>query len=175
MILGESHYGESQEETEDFTRLWIQSYSNANRANRFFTVVTKLLLGISTGSNLSPNRRREVWNHVAFYNYVQRFPSTTARVRPSPQLWKEAEAPFEQVLRELAPDVVLILGRELEKHAVCQIPSSIVVCAIPHPSSFGFRRNEWSLHIQHKLQDARSYASSKLRAITALENADQLN
>lgn len=151
MILGESHYGMPHEETADFTNLWVESYASNVKANRFFTIVTKLLLRVPTRTRLKPHDRRELWNRVAFYNYIQSFPASVPRVRPTPQLWQAAEAPFGHVLGALRPQFILILGNDLGKRVAPLIPETVASCIISHPASFGFKHAEWSDRVHRSL------------------------
>ena len=54
----------------------------------------------------------ERWDHVAFYNYIQS--SVTApnkeRLPPNKTQWEAAVKPFKEVLEELKPDAVWVLG-----------------------------------------------------------------
>jgi hypothetical protein len=158
LILGESHYGEPEEETKAFTREWVEGYASSAKGNRFFTVVTKLLLALPVGIRLSRGTRRTLWDSVAFYNYIQRFPGQHSRIRPTSSMWNAAAECFPAVLSELQPTFTLILGRELAGR-VPKLPSSISVCDLPHPSSFGFEQARWSNHVQAALARAERYGS----------------
>jgi hypothetical protein len=152
LILGESHYGSPEQQRCQFTQDWVASYANGSRNNRFFTTVTKLFLGTPSGVTLTAMQRGDFWSKIAFYNYIQSFPGSTARVRPTSALWCAAERPLLHVLAELAPQVVFVLGRQLSSHAAHLVPESINVCAIPHPASFGFNRAQWSAVVNAQLR-----------------------
>ena len=153
LILGESHYGKPEEETARFTRECVEFMAKAEKGHRFFTVVAKLLLNEAAGVRLTQRRRCWFWDRVAFYNYIQSFPSTTSRVRPTSTMWSYAALCLPGVLAELRPDLVLVLGRELGRR-IPAIPAPLDVCVIPHPSSFGFRFVEWVASVQQALQPA---------------------
>jgi hypothetical protein len=147
LILGESHYGTTEQETASFTRECVESLAKAASGHRFFTVVAKLLLGAPPGVSLSRDQRTWFWDRVAFYNYIQAFPSHTSRVRPTGEMWSAAAQCFPALLQRLRPDFVLVLGRELAER-IPRIPPPTTVCAIPHPSSFGFQQTLWSKNVQ---------------------------
>ncbi len=114
--------------------------------NRFFTKIAKLVLGIQAGQWLSPEARSDFWKRVAFYNYVQWW-LRAPRYRPSEQLWNASREPFLEVLSELRPHILLVLGNELARW-LPPIPFGVEVVAIPHPSSKGFSYAPWSTSIR---------------------------
>jgi ABC-type Fe3+-hydroxamate transport system substrate-binding protein len=85
--------------------------------------------------------RQEFWGKIAFYNYVQEFPSDRARVPPSERMWLEAKDPFLRTLMELEPDLVVVLGKRLSEN-LPDIPDQIDVCIVNHPSSI-FSYKKW--------------------------------
>ena len=111
--------------------------------NAFFTKITKLVLGQPAKKWVPQEARQDFWERVAFYNYIQWWLSA-ARSRPSEQNWIDALAPFLDVLAELRPDVLLVLGNELASRLPKIFPSEIEVVKIPHPSSKGFSYDPWT-------------------------------
>jgi hypothetical protein len=154
LVVGESHYGRPEEEKPSFTRDWVERFASGTQGNRFFTVVSKLLLETPTNERLRLEQRRQLWDRLAFYNYVQSFPGSKSRVRPSRALWDAAAACLPWVINDLQPQFLLILGRDLEKQILRHLPS-VSACPIPHPSSFGFKRVEWSGAVRAALTRAR--------------------
>ena len=61
--------------------------------------------------------------------------SATAGIAPTSEVWKTAEDPYFKVVRELEPDVILVLGNRLWDK-VPNLPSDYPVewCGITHPS-----------------------------------------
>jgi hypothetical protein len=57
-------------------------------------------------------------------------------------MWTAAQAPFLQVVESLAPNVLLVLGKELATY-LPKLPPGIVVCCIQHPST-GFDYDLWN-------------------------------
>lgn len=103
-------------------------------AFRFFSKLTAVLRGDT--SYPTDEERFETWQHVAFYNFVQEIVGEGSRIPPTPEAWKAAEAPFFEVVRELDPDVILVLGNRLWDK-VPNLPPEYPVewCSIMHPSS----------------------------------------
>jgi len=142
LVLGESHYGKTEEETPSFTVECIEGMAKAEKGHAFFTKTAKLFLESSIGEPLTRDTRSKFWDSVAFFNYVQSFPSTMARRRPTPEMWQKAAMVLPSVLAELKPAFVLVLGRALSANLpALGAPANLF--HIPHPSSFGFRPQEW--------------------------------
>lgn len=65
---------------------------------------------------ISPNNSKystkEIWNSIAFYNYVQRaVPYQGAD--PTAEQWKVSEEPFFEVITELKPELIIAWGTSL--------------------------------------------------------------
>jgi hypothetical protein len=139
LVLGESHYGPKSCEVPHYTcelvRLWGQQ-----RRHRFYSSIQRLVVG---GQGwLSSAERRAFWDRVAFYNFVQSLVGERPRERPTPEMWEAAHQPFEATIEELKPQVMLILGWQLHQN-LPSLPGWLTVCAVPHPSSPGFRYLDW--------------------------------
>lgn len=134
LVLGESHYGKPSELCTAFTTDVVRRWAQAHR-DSFFTKVSKVLLGLDENTWLAPEPRAEIWEHVAFYNYVQELVGDRARRRPTAQMWTAAAPPFLGILRELNPDAVLVLGKALEQNLPADFPQQIAKARIYHPSS----------------------------------------
>ncbi|MEX0425598.1 hypothetical protein KDV38_17930 [Providencia rettgeri] len=50
---------------------------------------------------------------MALYNYVQGIVGESGRIRPTNEMWEEAEKLFLAVIESLKPDVVIVLGSML--------------------------------------------------------------
>jgi hypothetical protein len=141
LVLGESHYGPESETRSTVTTEVVRKLAQ-NERHAFFTKISKVLLELDGKTWLDNNSRSEVWEHIAFYNYIQGFVGTESRVRPSPELWNAAQVPFFQVLEKLTPQVILVLGKELSQH-LPTILGKVEVCRIQHPST-GFSYAKWN-------------------------------
>lgn len=142
LVIGESHYYPPDEYTPDpvwdriSTREVISQYIGSHPLP-FFTKVANVLLERVDGGSCCPETR-EVWNDVSFCNYIQRL--LQKGERPNSQDWDDAVGPCKEVIRQLQPDAVLIVGYEVKMsidshNALCGIPYR----AIMHPSP-------WNLH-----------------------------
>jgi len=56
-------------------------------------------------------------------------------------MWSFSEKAFLDVIDELKPQLIVILGKELNKK-LPSLPKDIVICRVNHPSS-GFKYSEW--------------------------------
>jgi len=68
---------------------------------------------IVTGKHNSEIDRKEFWDNVAFYNYIQEPVGDGPRERPTEEMWANAKAPFMEVLGQLRPSHLLVLGGQL--------------------------------------------------------------
>ncbi len=141
LVLGESHYGDESETRSTVTTEVVRSLAQDERF-AFFTKISKVLLGLDGNTWLDDFSRGEVWNHIAFYNYIQGFVSSDSRVRPTDEMWENAAEPFLEVVQTLQPKLILVLGKELGNRL--PVPAGdIEVCVIQHPST-GFSYEVWN-------------------------------
>lgn len=148
LVLGEAHYGQL-EEAPEFTRDCVRNLALVPRGHRFFTVVAKLLLDLPVGPSLSFKGKCGLWSRITFANYIQCFPGTSARIRPTHVMWEDAAPRFLSLLATVQCDRVLVLGRELGGQLA--LPSGLVHCEIPHPSSYGFQLDAWRRRVREFL------------------------
>jgi len=141
LVLGESHYGAPEDRVPEMTVNAVRRWAQEERA-AFFTKTAKLLLGLDSNTWLSDEQRAEVWEHVAFYNFVQQCPGEYSRIRPTLDMWQAGRQPFLEVVRALKPDVILVLGKQLSSW-LPQLPNHIRMCNVQHPST-GFDYNLWN-------------------------------
>lgn len=138
LVLGESHYDEYLEFSgPDFTQNVVRILGQEQR-DKFFTKIAKVLL--RTADRINDDVRSEIWEHVAFYNFVQSMVPGN-RTPPTFRQWCEAQTPFQTVLQDLEPDAVLLLSWRLPEHILHQ-PENISFGAIAHPSSGHLRYKE---------------------------------
>ena len=117
------------------------------RQSALFTKVTKLFRGREQA--LTDEAKADFWHRVTFYNYVQWW-LTASRKRPTLEMWLEAQVPFLEVLRRLDPQLLLVLGRDLEL-ALPPIPEHIATVCIHHPSKFGWTYEPSASRIKHAI------------------------
>ena len=152
LVLGESHYDEDPEFSDSgFTQDVVRTWGQTQRA-RFFTVIAKVLLG--SADWIDDDVRSEIWEHVAFYNFVQSTVVPGPRTPPTFRQWCEAQSPFVTVLQSLEPDAVLMLGWRLAEHILHQ-PENVSFGTIAHPSSSRLRYEEAIPAFEELLADAK--------------------
>ncbi len=110
MILGESHYDWSDRTdpehsvTTTVVKLW-----GIEKRSSFFTKIAALCTGEIPRD---AEARRDFWESVAFYNYIQVFVGDAPRKRPDSSMRPRSEQAFRTVLAELRPQIILVLGRQ---------------------------------------------------------------
>lgn len=133
LILGHSFYGDTALETRPaHTREEVRKHGQI-APSRFFAMVVKFMLG--TRSPASRETHAQVWEQLAFYNFVQ-FALKGPKHPPSFRQWVESQDPYRTVLKVLSPDAVLMLGCTVAHH-VLDWPDGIEYEVVPHPASFG--------------------------------------
>lgn len=130
LVLGESHYGGQQDDVA-MTREVVEVYTQGGDRIRFFTVIANVLRGQSGW--IEDTELAGMFQEIAFYNFVQTIVGEEPRCRPTFRQWVEAQEPFKAVLTELKPDVVLVLGVELQEK-ILEWPEGVEWAAITHPA-----------------------------------------
>lgn len=109
LVLGEAHYGSKRDYTKSLTRDYTGEYIRGCWNHRFWTGIGQVLMGCSQWDF----ERSELWDHIAFYNYLQWFAAEGPRQAPQKKFWNQSEQPFKLVLHILKPKLVLVLGERL--------------------------------------------------------------
>ncbi|WP_017346110.1 hypothetical protein [Pantoea sp. A4] len=132
LVLGESHYGDDGDESEDYTQMVVANHAYTPGLP-FFSRVTKLLrLSKDTPSN---EERYDAWQQIAFYNFVQEFVGEKWRMSPTAKMWEDAAPMFLEVARELKPDIILVLGHNLwDKVPALPDAHPVEWCSVKHPA-----------------------------------------
>lgn len=117
LILGESHYGVKESECTDddkkkFTNTLIKNYCLGDYKGRSKRYWTNIMQSVK-GKLHNEIDKTEFWSEVSFYNYIQKFVGETPKTAPTPEMWKEAEEPFFEVLEFLQPKHILVLSKRL--------------------------------------------------------------
>jgi len=109
LVLGESHYcWESNPPARDETNKVVSLWMNGER-KRFCTNTVMAVCGPTVPTH---DAIRTFMNGVVFYNFVQE-PLSGPRVEPTSKQWNESAAAFREVLQELSPVAILVLGKRL--------------------------------------------------------------
>jgi len=174
LILGESNYTDNPEQfnanivincvNDDLTGQDTQGFG------KFATKVRNVIF-----QKRDPVDRETFWKNVAFYNFVQFLVGNKAGVRPTEEMWKDSIPAFKELILELEPERVLVLGAEnwenLTTHISpykthCKFPNHIaafminnhafIAGYIDHPSSVGFTYSHWTAIINELLFTAQN-------------------
>ena len=115
MILGESHYcaKPETEATEDITIKIIEDlldpFSEHEGYKNTYTKFAKAVVG---EKQFSDETKKEFWQHVIFYNYVQTAISG-ARVSPTTEQFRNSEQAFFEIISQYQPDLIIVWGKRL--------------------------------------------------------------
>ena len=139
LVLGESHYsGEGDDLGKEFTDYVVRRYAKRETGERrpFFTIIAKII-----DNQLNNETAKDLWDNVAFYNYVQVLVGKGPRERPTDEMFNKSNEAFRQVITELKPDIVVVLGRRLSSHldyykdSFNSFLSETILCKWTHPST----------------------------------------
>ena len=152
LLLGESHYN-AKDQDSTFTQRVVKKCGQGDKRRRFFTITARFILNQGQGGKLSAAQRTAFWEQVAFYNYVQELVGERPRQRPTPDMWKRSEDAYYQVLQDLEPDLVIVLGKQLAKNLPAPV-DGITFCKVNHPSS-GFKYEDHAQSLMNAIEEAR--------------------
>lgn len=116
LILGESHHHDPADKPDNLekegglTKFMVQEYITGESGPQF-KFWTNFMQAI-TGKKQWEIDRKDFWSKHAFYNYIQE-PLAGPRKAPSPVMWREAWEPFCQIVDELKPTHILVMGKRL--------------------------------------------------------------
>jgi hypothetical protein len=117
LVLGESHYDEWDGETHilgnNFTRECVEAVCDRTDSARFWKMLEQALLNECRVDGWAPHGGTPLWDHLAFYNFVQSPVSGGPRSRPSKEAFEKSRKPFRAVIEQLRPDRVLVCGKIL--------------------------------------------------------------
>jgi len=108
LLLGESHYGKESEQIPTFTRDLIKRYVTHDWSHKFFTILGQTVFGRPH----TEFARADVWEHVCFYNFVQKIVVLPRRT-PTDLERRNASLAFFELLNALKPELVICCGWRL--------------------------------------------------------------
>lgn len=125
LVLGESHYCANPEcknkcgfkdfpdgGCEDFTQNTVHDYLDPKKErNTWMPTYLKFERSL-VGDYTTPEKSKEIWNSIAFYNYLQ-VALTEARKAGSKEDYEDSKEPFFEVINKLQPDLIIIWGVRL--------------------------------------------------------------
>ena len=173
LVLGESHFDWPGGVLDENSTCEIIQDVVGGWKYAFWTKIASAFLGRSP----TLEERSQFWNSVAFYNFVQESVGLGPRIRPTDEMWQSAVVPFFEVLTNLRPKCVVVLGSGLwgklppfnkpgpmlridgqdpRGTGLFEVGEGFAVAAgINHPSAFGWRYEEWHPWISQALLASR--------------------
>jgi hypothetical protein len=167
LILGEAHYrwDPKIDAYPELTRTLIGNQISGDHTYHFWTRVAGAFLGHKpTWAEKGP-----FWHSVAFANRIQEYASVGPGVAPTPEMWARSHAAFAELIEELTPQAIIVLGYRQWNHMpllgrtpgpVMDDPKKMLTWRYPltngnsalaypirHPSS-GFNGAKWYPHIR---------------------------
>jgi hypothetical protein len=112
LILDESNYQADRKKPAHnpyYSIERVQKMLNTEATTMFWTKMAAAMIG----EKPNHKQRLEFWNSIAFYTYVQEsliWNGQGARVQPSQTMLNESEPAFYQVLNDLEPEVIIVIG-----------------------------------------------------------------
>ncbi|WP_371244233.1 hypothetical protein [Pantoea sp. KPR_PJ] len=101
------------------------------RQHKHFTLIMSAVQNVR--QRFSSTQKREFWNSVAYYNFLQEF-LQGSRVAPPADVWQRSEKAFTEVLSVLAPDLIICFSLR-NGNRVRSLAGSVPVAVVNHPSS----------------------------------------
>lgn len=114
LVLGESHYCDedlSDEELSSFTREVLDCYLKSEERYSWMRTFVKFERALSNTVTKFEDSKN-IWNHLMFYNYLQR-PLRGTRMAGDSEDYEEAKTPFFAILKLYQPDYIIVWGRRL--------------------------------------------------------------
>lgn len=140
LLVCESHYGGKQHERPTVTPEIVKALALGERhpratgklsRHKHFTLIMSAVQNVR--KRFSDTQRREFWNRVAYYNFLQEF-LQCSRVAPLAGVWQRSEKAFTEVLEVLAPDLIICFSLR-NGNRIRSLAGSVPVAVVNHPSS----------------------------------------
>ena len=140
LLVCESHYAGKQHERPTVTPEIVKALALGERhpratgklpRHKHFTLIMSAVQNVR--QRFSNTQRREFWNSVAYYNYLQEF-LQGSRVAPPAGVWQRSEKAFTEVLAVLAPDLIICFSLR-NGNRVRSLAGNVPVAVVNHPSS----------------------------------------
>lgn len=133
LVLGESWYGDWGG-AQNSDAGYVQAYLDGTLTDRMYTKMAN-----ATGLD-----RKSYWNSIAFTNFVI-WAGTKRTDRPTPQMYRSSIPRLRELLQQLKPRGVWILGKEQAEHSAPVIKQAGIPFDVSiHPTSYGVTRVELS-------------------------------
>lgn len=129
LVLGESHYCDDDwkdEELYTFTRDVLGCYLDSEERYSWMRTFVKFERALSnTVTNFKDSK--DIWNHLMFYNYLQR-PLRGTRMAGDSEDYKDAATPFFAILMQYQPDYIIVWGRRLFEICLTKMVWKVNIC-----------------------------------------------
>jgi hypothetical protein len=121
LILGDSHYADesdlgpiNHEQSSNFTTGVLSDYLDPEIQGNWKSTFTKFMNSFVRDDVQSERSHEELWNSVAFFNYLQIPAGATSRQTQHFKYTKEKDrSAFLEVIEELEPDVIISWGNKV--------------------------------------------------------------
>lgn len=140
LLVCESHYGDKKHERPTATPEIVkalalgQTHPLATRKLGRHPHFAKIMSAVqNTRRRFSSAEKRDFWNSVAYYNFLQEFIRDT-RVHPTQDAWERGASAFSEVLDALAPELIVCLSARNGKR-IRALAKTVPVAVVNHPSS----------------------------------------
>ncbi|WP_122847620.1 hypothetical protein [Pseudomonas viridiflava] len=146
LLVCESHYGDKKHERPTATPEIVKAlalgekHPKATGKLRRHPHFTKIMSAVKNArKSFSNPQKKEFWNSVAYYNFLQEFMRDT-RAHPTKDAWGRGGSAFTEVLDVLAPDLIVCFSAR-NGGRIRSLAGSVPVAVVNHPSSrFAYSR-----------------------------------
>lgn len=110
LILGESNYTSEENFDQNLVITCIDDHISNNtdgNFSRFATKTRRVVLGQNTKVSA-----KQFWGNSAFYNFVQYRVGDFSKERPTQKMWQDSVEAFEELVANIKPERILVLGQE---------------------------------------------------------------
>jgi hypothetical protein len=134
LILGESWY-DNEVKLEEYIPNWI----NKGQSDYLFSRIFNVCSGFHT-SNATLQQREIFWSKIIFHNFVNWSVGKERKDRPKPDDYLLAKRQLPEMLREIMPRKIWLLGKEQIEHSKPIVESLGIKHEVaPHPCGWGVK------------------------------------
>lgn len=176
VILGESYYQGRVEIGPNYTNEQVRHWGFGVETKPFHTNIVTVCTGQKPSGMID---KEKFWQSVAHYCFVQQVVGTRRDSPPTSEMWENSRGGFLDMLFELQPACVLVVGKRLWEHIPSEtygVPltsngvnmptgtcSGVMMGAIHHTSQ-GFSATAWRPVVQQLFATAKTkYESDRQR------------
>jgi hypothetical protein len=148
LVVAESHYGDSRYERPDVTPELIKALAlgleHKQAQGKFdlhphYAKIFASLNNRSTAGLFNREQRREFWEKIAYFNFIQQF-LPKSRKAPPAGAWARGKPAFVEVMQVLQPELVLCFSSR-NGTRVRALTNGVPVAVVNHPSArFSYSR-----------------------------------